>query len=120
MGDCVRMIRIEPGEPAAPSAPIDPARVIAGSPLAGANNAFSNTRGNFHCGVWCSGTGKWTVSYTEDEFCVLLEGEAVITDAEGRAQTVRAGDAFVIPAGFIGTWETRGSARKFYAVYEEP
>jgi uncharacterized cupin superfamily protein len=100
--------------------PVDPARVLAGAPLACVANAFSNGRGNFHCGVWGSTSGCWRINYTEDEFCYLIEGEAVITDADGCAETVRAGDAFVIPAGFAGTWETRGGVRKFYAIYEEP
>jgi uncharacterized cupin superfamily protein len=29
-----------------------------------------------------------------------------------------AGDAFVSPAGFTGTWEVREHARKHYAIYE--
>jgi uncharacterized cupin superfamily protein len=34
----------------------------------------------------------------------LLQGVSVITDAQGRAVTVAAGDRFVIPRGFVGTW----------------
>jgi uncharacterized cupin superfamily protein len=120
MSETPRLIRIAPVPPAGPDTPIDPARVLAGTPLAGVHNAFSNTRGNVHCGVWCSSAGTWSIRYTEDEFCVLLEGEAVITDVAGSARTVRAGEAFVIPAGFAGSWESRGNVRKLYAVYEEP
>jgi hypothetical protein len=70
--------------------------------------------------VWSSTDGCWSIRYTEDEFCYLIEGEAVINDAAGEATRVRAGEAFVIPAGFQGTWRTVGVARKFYAIYEEP
>ena len=35
-----------------------------------------------------------------------------------RSRTFRAGDAFVSPAGFTGTWEIVEPAKKFYAYYE--
>lgn len=120
MTEAVGLVRLDPRAGGAPAEPVDPARVLAGAPLAGAANLFSNACGNFHCGVWASTAGCWAIRYTEDEFCYLIEGEALITDAAGRTERVRAGDAFVLPAGFSGSWETIGSVRKFYAIYEEP
>ena len=99
-------------------AAIDPARLLAGSPMARTAHQFTNRAGNFHVGIWESDAGKWTVNYTEDEFCYIIEGTAVLTDADGRAETLRAGDAFVVPAGFSGTWETVGQVKKIYAIYE--
>jgi len=120
MTGVVRLLRVDPASGGAPHAPLDPARVLAGAPLSATGNVYSSARGNFHCGVWASSAGRWSIRYTEDEFCYLIEGAAVITDATGHAETVRAGDAFVIPAGFSGSWETLGNARKFYAICEEP
>ncbi len=37
---------------------------------------------------------------------------------QGRAKTLRAGDRFVIPAGFKGTWEVLEACRKIYVVFE--
>ena len=48
----------------------------------------------------------------------MIAGQAIITDAQGQEEAVNAGDAFVIPAGFNGSWETIGEACKFYAIYE--
>jgi hypothetical protein len=48
----------------------------------------------------------------------LLAGVSIITDAAGNAVTVRQGDNFVIPRGFVGTWEVVESTRKIYVIYE--
>ena len=49
---------------------------------------------------------------------VVLEGRVVITSEEGKRWQFNAGDAWVIPAGFSGTWETVEPARKRYAIFE--
>jgi uncharacterized protein len=50
--------------------------------------------------------------------CVLLAGKVRITDEDGESQTYEAGDAFVIPRGFRGIWETVEPVRKFYATHK--
>ena len=45
---------------------------------------------------------------------------SVITDEDGRAETLRAGDAFVIPAGFRGTWEVVETTTKRFVIHEPP
>ncbi|WP_308909304.1 cupin domain-containing protein [Pseudokordiimonas caeni] len=100
------------------SAPIAAEKLISGTPTGTVDNQYVNKAGNFFCGVWSSDAGIWRISYTEDELCTIIEGEAIVTDAVGNAERVKAGDTFVIPAGFEGTWETVGSVRKFYAIYE--
>ena len=62
--------------------------------------------------------GKWRVVFTESEFCHLLAGVIVVTGDDGSQCTFRAGDAFVSPAGFTGTWEIIEPAKKLYAYYE--
>lgn len=99
--------------------PISLDRVISGKPMESVENLFTNTKENFFCGVWSSTEGKWNLNYTEDEFCYLISGRAVLTDEEGHQEILSAGDAFVIPAGYKGSWETIGHAKKFYAIYEE-
>ena len=74
--------------------------------------------GQFFAGTWSSNVGKWKIEYSENEFCHLLEGRVVITSAEGKRWQFNAGDAWVIPAGFSGTWETVEPARKRYAIFE--
>jgi uncharacterized protein len=96
----------------------DAARIEAGDPIQTAANLFSSADTRFNCGIWTGGVGRWQVNFTENEFCHLLEGLVVLTSSEGQVRTFRAGDTFVIPAGFVGTWEVLQPARKLYAVYE--
>jgi hypothetical protein len=104
---------------AAPAdAPFDPARVLSGAPAATVDNRYSDPSQQFHAGVWTSTPGKWRIRYTEHEFCHLLAGHVRLTADDGTAVEFRAGDAFVVPAGFEGTWETLAPARKYYAIFE--
>ena len=82
-------------------------------------NQFTNSEGNLFVGVWGSDAGKWNISYTEDEMCTILEGEAILTDKEGLTKHVKTGDSFVIAAGFEGTWETINSIKKLYVIYDK-
>ena len=115
----VKLLRVEQGKVERESGPVAPKKVLAGSPQQWTEHFFTNKKENFFCGIWASDAGKWSLTYSEDEFCYIIEGEAVITDSEGGSERVVAGDAFCIPAGFEGTWETIGSVKKFYAIYEE-
>ncbi|MBS0375640.1 MAG: cupin domain-containing protein [Proteobacteria bacterium] len=106
----------EPGAPA--DAPFDPSRVLAGTPRATVDNRYSDPTQQFHAGTWSSTRGRWKVSYTEHEFCYLLEGRVRLVASDGTAVEFGPGDAFVVPAGFTGTWETLEDARKHYAIFE--
>ena len=99
-------------------APFAPGKVLAGSPRATVDNRYSDPTQQFHCGIWTSTTGKWRIQYTENEFCHLLEGRVRLTADDGAAVEFSAGQAFVVPSGFAGTWETLEPARKYYAIFE--
>lgn len=60
--------------------------------------------------------GKVLVDYAEWEFCHFIEGEAILTNEEGKSWTLKAGDGFIIPSGFKGTWETVKKVRKHYVI----
>jgi uncharacterized cupin superfamily protein len=49
---------------------------------------------------------------------VLIEGRVRIESAGGERHELKAGDAFVVPAGFEGTWEVVEPCKKWYAVFE--
>jgi uncharacterized cupin superfamily protein len=93
-------------------------RILSGDPAQAVTNLFRSTDGRFNSGVWEAQRGKWRVVFTENEFCHLLAGVIVVTSDDGSQRTFRAGDAFVSPAGFIGTWEIVEPAKKLYAYYE--
>ncbi len=95
-----------------------PGNILRGDPTTRLQNYFSDDTGQFFSGIWESSAGKWRVSYAENEFCAILSGRVVLTNADGAAQEFRTGDAFVIPAGFEGTWETIEPVRKWYAIFE--
>jgi uncharacterized cupin superfamily protein len=109
-------IRIEGGVGEQEIEAVDPEKVLSGEPVATTENLYTNDAESFFSGIWSSTEGKWRVSYSEEEFCILLSGKAALTDAGGNTETFKAGDAFVIPAGFEGTWETLEPVRKLYAI----
>jgi uncharacterized cupin superfamily protein len=98
--------------------PVDPARILAGSPVVTMANRHADSANHFFVGVWCSTRGKWRIQYTEHEFCHLIEGRVRLIGDGGEQWEFGAGDAWVIPAGFSGTWETLEPARKHYAIYD--
>ena len=93
-------------------------RIISGDPLQTAHVLYTSPDGRYVSGLWSCQPGKWRVVFTECEFCQILEGEIIITSDDGTTTTVRAGDTFVSPAGFLGTWEVTKPARKAFAAYE--
>lgn len=96
----------------------DVVKIVSGDPAQTVRNHFTNGSGEFFCGEWTGEVGKWKISYTEDEFCFVTRGRNVITNADGVAVDINAGDAFVIPSGFHGTWEVLEQTHKFYAIFE--
>lgn len=93
-------------------------RIVAGNPAQCAQNLFQSADGRFNSGIWSSDPGTWRVVFTEAEFCHIIEGVIIVRGDDGSEATFRAGDAFVTPAGFTGTWEVVEPAKKYYAVYE--
>ena len=94
------------------------AKLLSGNPVQRVWNAYADPDGRFFAGHWESEPGKWSIRYTEQEYCEILAGRSVITDAAGAATEVGPGDRFVIPAGFEGTWEVLETTRKIYVIHE--
>ncbi len=92
----------------------DPAKLVAGDPVHTTWNL--EDRDGLYCGIWESTPGIWRISYDEWEYCRILSGVSVITDADGTATTLRAGDSFVLAPGFSGTWEVVETTRKDYVI----
>ena len=93
-------------------------RRIAGSPELKVANYFSDASQQFFAGRWAATRGKWRVRYTENELCVMTAGRVVIASDSGERMTFGPGDAFVVPAGFSGTWEVLEDCAKIYAIFE--
>ncbi|MEP7247325.1 MAG: cupin domain-containing protein [Gammaproteobacteria bacterium] len=93
-------------------------RLIAGSPKQTIRNHFTDSTDQFFAGEWSSTPGTWRVRYTENELCVMTRGRCIITSDDGAPAMFATGDAFVIPAGFSGTWEVLEDCTKIYAIFE--
>jgi uncharacterized cupin superfamily protein len=105
--------------------PVDPEvsapagdRLIAGSPRLEVRNYFADDSQQFFAGRWSATRGKWRIRYTENELCVMTSGRVVLESAAGERSSFGPGDAFVVPAGFVGTWEVIEDCSKIYAIFE--
>lgn len=96
--------------------PIAPEKLISGQPMTGFRAAHDEEAAGFWSGVWESQVGAWRVAYEETELCVMLAGRVRLTEDGGVAREFGPGDAFVIPRGFVGVWETLDPCRKIYAI----
>jgi uncharacterized cupin superfamily protein len=90
-------------------------RVVSGAPRFATWNV-EEAEGGLYSGVWEATPGKWRIEYEEWEFCHILSGVSVVTDAAGTEHILRAGDAFVLRPGFKGTWEVLETTRKEYVI----
>jgi uncharacterized cupin superfamily protein len=102
------------GETSSPAAD----RLLAGEPRQQISNYFSDATQQFHAGLWSSSRGKWRIRYSESEFCCLTRGRVALENAAGQRWEFGAGDGFLVPSGFIGTWEVLEDCTKFYAIFE--
>ena len=112
----VQLVRFGSNPPPAETG--KPANVVSGSPTTKLQNYFTDQSAQFFSGIWECTPGKWPVSYSESEFCAILEGKCVLTDAAGKSETFSKGESFVIPSGFTGTWETVEPVKKLYAIFD--
>ncbi|MCB1625081.1 MAG: DUF861 domain-containing protein [Pseudomonadales bacterium] len=93
-------------------------RVLAGAPQQAIANYYSDPSQQFFAGRWSSTKGKWRIRYTESEFCAILTGRVALVSASGVRREFGPGAAFVVPAGFAGTWEVLEDCTKLYAIFE--
>jgi uncharacterized cupin superfamily protein len=96
----------------------EPARIVSGAPQLTVWNHYSDPSQQFFAGVWAATRGCWRIHYTEHEFCHLLEGRVRLASGDGQRWEFTAGDSFIVPAGFSGTWEVIEDCRKLYAIFE--
>lgn len=94
-------------------------KLVKGNPKQTIWQYYTDPSAKFLTGIWQSEVGKWRIFYSEEEYCQILEGVSVLTDESGNALTVSRGENFVIPRGFVGTWEVLEQTRKIYVIYED-
>lgn len=64
-------------------------------------------QGDFVVSVYEAGPAVIDVSdpFPYDEFVMVLEGEVTLTNIDGGTHTYEQGDTFLVPKGWLGTWD---------------
>lgn len=93
-----------------------PDRVIEGDPRHVTEMRFESPDGALACGTWTSTPGTWHAFTGRDEFCTIVSGHVRLTGEDGTTRTFRAGDSFLIPNGFRGTWEVVETTVKHFVI----
>ena len=112
----VHPIRLDLKQPIKTEPAIDAERITQGDPRVGHISAYDRPEKGIYMGQWAGEPGAWKIAYTEDELVVVLAGRGEIVSDDGHVFPYKAGDAFVIPAGFKGQWVTIESTRKIYSI----
>ena len=95
-----------------------PEKILSGNPRQRVWSHYTDESQKFSIGIWECEPGAWRIHYTEEEYCRVTMGRSRLTNADGVAREVTAGDEFVIPRGFEGVWEVIERTRKVYVIYE--
>ncbi|PDQ34676.1 MAG: hypothetical protein B5766_10145 [Candidatus Lumbricidophila eiseniae] len=71
-------------------------------------------------GVWEAEPGTFSAHRADyHEICLVLSGSAVLTEDGQPPIQVSAGDLFVTPAGWRGTWTVQETLRKVFVVIDQ-
>jgi uncharacterized protein len=105
------------GAPKKEQGKAEPAKLIKGKYATAMWNHWTGEDERLYCGIWESTPGEVKIAYDEWEFCHSIAGEVVLRkDGDKKGRRFKKGDAFIIPAGFKGTWETVRKVRKHYVI----
>ena len=64
-------------------------------------------------GVWEAGAGKSTLkNFPFTEYVLMISGSVLVTELDGSSMLFEAGDTFVIPKGWSGTWDVQERMKK--------
>ncbi len=95
--------------------------ITGGNPVAKGKFLWQSDDKRLGNGVWSCEPGSFKWDYTWDETIYFIEGEATITDQDGKSVTYRGGDMFFVPTGTSTTWEVTKPVRKvFHLRSDEP
>jgi len=96
-----------------------PDRLVQGNPQRLTFSLYEHPHMN--CGIWQCEVGAWNIQFADNkqEFFQVIEGVVRLHDRETQTFVeITAGDAGVIPPGFVGTFEVVEAVKKYYVVVE--
>ena len=119
-----RIMRLEtrgPADTGMPELPpIDPGTLTAGEPVQRGHEYLNDPANKLTSGVWdCTPVTLKPAPYDVNEFMYVLEGSVTIVDERGGEETIRAGEAFIIPKGMPCVWKQDEYIRKFYVIFDD-
>jgi len=95
--------------------------LAAGTPQQYGRTYFNAPKLGLSVGMWSSSAFEGKMKALDaDEFGLLLDGSASITEAGGKVTDLAAGDGFVIPRGVECGWKQAGHVRKIFITYASP
>lgn len=66
-------------------------------------------------GTWACNKGAVEIQgHPVDEACFITRGSVTLADSEGRSETFGAGEGFLLPRGFRGTWSQSDNFVKLF------
>ncbi len=111
--------RIDPSVALDPVGEQDTSRYVGEVPEQGIKILFQDATGQMITGVWqTSEMHTRPAPFPRNELMHILEGEVTITDGSGHAETYRAGDTFMVPKGMIYQWDSKGTVRKIFCIFQ--
>lgn len=95
-----------------------PDRLLRGDPVRTTWSYFEHPSQRVFAGEWACETGAWRIEVpdTQIEVCTLISGRVRLTDQQDRSVEFGPGETFVVPAGFVGVWDTLEPLRKIYVI----
>lgn len=66
-------------------------------------------------GIWTKEVSTFPWQYDIRETCYFLEGEVIVTPAEGEPITMGKGDLVTFASGVKCTWEVKQAVKKHYS-----
>lgn len=97
---------------------IPAAELVSGAPVQFGRHYFKAPKLGLNVGMSSSTAFERKAKQQEfDEFGLLLDGSATITEVGGRITEVATGEAYVIPRGAECAWKQAGRVRKIFVTY---
>ena len=98
---------------------MDPKSLVSGNPMQRGHIYHEHPNIGYMTGVWdCTEFVDQMGPYQVDEFMLLLEGELFLDLPDEKTVHIKAGDAFVIPKGFVCQWRQPGYVRKIFMIVD--
>lgn len=96
-----------------------PDRLVQGNPKRLTESLYEHP--NMNCGIWSCEVGAWNIVFSDSkqEFFNIIEGIVRLHHtASNSFVEIKAGEAGIIPPGFIGTFEVIETVKKYFVVVE--